>query len=448
MIIASCAIYFSSASYRRDDFFRRLENKSTNTAKILVEIDEIDADLLRRIEKDNPINFPDERIIILNYKNDTLYTSDEGGDIKISEDVLSQIRLTGKIHYRQKPYDILGYLFTEKYDRFVVIAAATDPLGLLKMRNLRIILLVVCLTSLILFFIAGWVYSGKALEPISSVVRSVEEVSINSLNLRVDEGNGTDEIARLARTFNNMLTRLEDAFSLQKDFISNASHEIRTPLTSIYGQLQVLLLKDRKKIDYKSTIASVLEDIRNLSDLSNNLLLLARTSSAVTDRSVDLIRVDEILWQVAEDIKKLNREFTVNIKIGLDSATGDAEQMMVLGNESLLRTAVLNIIENSCKYSDDHSADVVLDSVDNKIMMTFTDRGKGIPPEDLDKIFEPFYRSNNSKTIPGHGIGLSLVQKIIQNHKGTVSIFSGQSTGTKVIVELPLAHYSQSETGF
>ncbi|MZP56143.1 MAG: two-component sensor histidine kinase, partial [Bacteroidales bacterium] len=96
MIIASCAIYFSSASYRRDDFFRRLENKSTNTAKILVEIDEIDADLLRRIEKDNPINFPDERIIILNYKNDTLYTSDEGGDIKISEDVLSQIRLTGK----------------------------------------------------------------------------------------------------------------------------------------------------------------------------------------------------------------------------------------------------------------------------------------------------------------------------------------------------------------
>jgi len=448
MIIASCSIYFSSARYRRDDFFQRLENKSTNTAKILVEIDEIDADLLRRIEKDNPINFPDEKIIILNYKNDTLYTSDEGGDIKINEDILSQIRLTGRVHYKQKPYDILGYLFTEKYDRFVVIAAATDPLGLLKMKNLRIILIVVCLTSLILFFIAGWVYAGKALEPISSVVRSVEEVSINSLNLRVDEGNGTDEIARLARTFNNMLTRLEDAFSLQKDFISNASHEIRTPLTSIYGQLQVLLLKDRKKIDYKSTIASVLEDIRNLSDLSNNLLLLARTSSAVTDRSVDLIRVDEILWQVAEDIKKLNKEFTVNIKIGLDSATGDAEQMLVLGNESLLRTAVLNILENSCKYSDDHSADVLLDCVDKKVKLTFTDRGKGIPPEDMDKIFEPFYRGNNSKTIPGHGIGLSLVQKIIQNHKGTITISSDHVAGTKVIVELPLAPYTEPVPGF
>jgi len=419
MIIASCAIYFSSARYRRDDFFQRLENKSTNTAKILVEIDEIDADLLRRIEKDNPINFPDEKIIILNYKNDTLYTSDEGGDIRINEDILSQIRLTGKIHFRQKPYDILGYLFTEKYDRFVVIAAATDPLGLLKMRNLRLILIVVCLTSLLIFSIAGWVYSGKALEPISSVVRS-----------------------------NNMLTRLEDAFSLQKDFISNASHEIRTPLTSIYGQLQVLLLKERKKIDYKSTIASVLEDIRNLSDLSNNLLLLARTSSGITDKSVDFIRMDEILWQVAEDIKKLNKEFAVNIKIGIDSATVDAEQMLVLGNESLLRTAVLNIVENSCKYSDYHSADVLLDCIDNKVTLTITDRGMGIPPEDLDKIFEPFYRGNNSKTIPGHGIGLSLVKKIIQNHKGTITISSDYNVGTKVIVKLPLAPYTEPATGF
>lgn len=440
MIIASLAIYFFSANYRRDDFYQRLENKSTNTAKILVEIDEIDADLLRRIERDNPINFPDERIIILNYKNDILYTSDERGDIKIDNNILSQIRLTGRVQYRQKPYDILGFLFTERYDRFVVIAAATDPLGLLKIRNLRIILIVVCLISFILFFIAGWFYSGKAMDPISSVIKSVEEVSINSLNLRVDEGNGTDEIARLARTFNNMLSRLEEAFSLQKDFISNASHEIRTPLTSISGQLQVLLLKDRKKTDYKSTIASVMEDIRNLTDLANNLLLLARTSSGATDKSVELIRMDDILWQAAEEIRKSNPGFTVNIRIGLDSATGEAEQMLVTGNESLLRTAVSNILENSCKYSGDHAAEVLLDCVDNKVVLTFTDRGPGIPPEDIEKVFEPFYRGNISKTIPGHGIGLSLVKKIIQNHQGTISVFSDHNTWTRVILELPLAN--------
>ncbi len=440
MIIASLAIYFFSANYRRDDFYQRLENKSTNTAKILVEIDEIDADLLRRIERDNPINFPDERIIILNYKNDILYTSDERGDIKIDNNILSQIRLTGRVQYRQKPYDILGFLFTERYDRFVVIAAATDPLGLLKIRNLRIILIVVCLISFILFFIAGWFYSGKAMDPISSVIKSVEEVSINSLNLRVDEGNGTDEIARLARTFNNMLSRLEEAFSLQKDFISNASHEIRTPLTSISGQLQVLLLKDRKKTDYKSTIASVMEDIRNLTDLANNLLLLARTSSGATDKSVELIRMDDILWQAAEEIRKSNPGFTVNIRIGLDSATGEAEQMLVTGNESLLRTAVSNILENSCKYSGDHAAEVLLDCVDNKVVLTFTDWGPGIPPEDIEKVFEPFYRGNISKTIPGHGIGLSLVKKIIQNHQGTISVFSDHNTWTRVILELPLAN--------
>ena len=440
MIIASCAIYFFSANYRRDDFYQRLENKSTNTARILVEIDEIDADLLRRMEKDNPINFPDERIIILNYKNDTLYTSDERGDIKIDNNILSQIRLTGRVQYRQKPYDVLGFLFTERYDRFVVIAAGTDPLGLLKIRNLRIILIVVCLMSLILFYIAGWFYSGKALKPISSVIKSVEEVSINSLNLRIDEGNGSDEIARLARTFNNMLSRLEEAFSLQKDFISNASHELRTPLTSISGQLQVLLLKDRKKADYKSTIVSVMEDIRNLTDLTNNLLLLARTSSGVTDKSVEPIRMDDILWQAAEEIKKLNPEFNVNIRIGLDSDTVEAEQMLVTGNESLLRTAVSNILENSCKYSNDHSAEVLLECVDNKVVLTFTDRGPGVPPEDIEKIFEPFYRGNNSPAIPGHGIGLSLVKKIIQNHGGSISVSSDHNNRIRVIVELFLAN--------
>jgi len=344
------------------------------------------------------------------------------------------------VQYRQKPYDVLGFLFTERYDRFVVIAAGTDPLGLLKIRNLRIILIVVCLMSLILFYIAGWFYSGKALKPISSVIKSVEEVSINSLNLRIDEGNGSDEIARLARTFNNMLSRLEEAFSLQKDFISNASHELRTPLTSISGQLQVLLLKDRKKADYKSTIVSVMDDIRNLTDLTNNLLLLARTSSGVTDKSVEPIRMDDILWQAAEEIKKLNPEFNVNIRIGLDSDTVEAEQMLVTGNESLLRTAVSNILENSCKYSNDHSAEVLLECVDNKVVLTFTDRGPGVPPEDIEKIFEPFYRGNNSPAIPGHGIGLSLVKKIIQNHGGSISVSSDHNNRIRVIVELFLAN--------
>jgi signal transduction histidine kinase len=150
--------------------------------------------------------------------------------------------------------------------------------------------------------------------------------------------------------------------------------------------------------------------------------------------------MDDILWQAAEEIKKLNPEFNVNIRIGLDSDTVEAEQMLVTGNESLLRTAVSNILENSCKYSNDHSAEVLLECVDNKVVLTFTDRGPGVPPEDIEKIFEPFYRGNNSPAIPGHGIGLSLVKKIIQNHGGSISVSSDHNNRIRVIVELFLAN--------
>ncbi len=108
------------------------------------------------------------------------------------------------------------------------------------------------------------VFSGRALKPMSDVVGRVEEISISSLNLRVPEGNGADEIGRLARTFNNMLERLETSFSMQKNFIANASHELRTPLTSINGQLEVLMLKERSPEEYRTAVVSVMEDIKTL----------------------------------------------------------------------------------------------------------------------------------------------------------------------------------------
>ncbi|MDO9340119.1 MAG: HAMP domain-containing sensor histidine kinase [Bacteroidales bacterium] len=437
MIIASAAIYLSSSSFRKDDFNIRLENKANITAKLLIEVEEIDANLLRRIEKDNPVNLPKEKIIIFNYKNDILYSSDEEGAIKIDTNLLDKIRLDDKIRFKQGPYEVLGMLYTERFDRFVVIAAATDIVGFLKLKNLKIILFIVFLTSLILFSFAGWFYAGKALQPISSVVKQVEDISITSLNLRVDEGNGADEIAMLARTFNKMLERLEVAFKTQKDFISNASHELRTPLTSINGQLEVLLMKDRSSADYKKVVESVLEDIRNIIDLSNRLLLLAHTSSESSENLHNRVRIDEIIWQSTEELKRFNANFNINISI--DNSLTDSDQMIVMGDEYLLKTAISNIVENACKYSDDHSVIINLECTSGWISISFIDHGIGINEGDLALVFEPFYRGSNAKMITGHGIGLSLVHRIIKNHDGIINISSTIGEGTSVLLKLPSA---------
>jgi signal transduction histidine kinase len=286
-----------------------------------------------------------------------------------------------------------------------------------------------------LFSVAGWFYSGRALKPITNVVKKVEDISITSLNLRVFEGNGTDEIGRLAKTFNKMLERLETSFGMQKNFIANASHELRTPLTSINGQLEVLLMKDRSTDDYKIALASVLDDIKSLIDLSNRLLLIARTSAEDPVHFNKKIRIDEILWQAQDEIKKFNNDYRINIS--MDNSLTDADQMIVVGDDYLLKVAVSNLIENACKYSPDHKVDIKFSHIEKFIEVVFEDKGIGISEKDLKKIFEPFYRGDNTISFSGTGIGLPLVNQIIKNHNGTVEISSAINKGTTVKILLP-----------
>jgi signal transduction histidine kinase len=437
MVIASVAIFYASVGFRHDDFYDRLRDKARNTAKLFLVVHEMDVALVNSIQNENPVKFHKEKFIILDSKNDTIYSTDENNEIELRKEILDQVRSGVKVEYKQEPYEVLGILYTAGNDQYVMIAAATDPEGLIYLSKLRIILLTVCFISLVLFFFTGWLYSGRALKPISDVVKKVEKITITSLDLRIYEGNGTDEIGRLAKTFNNMLERLETAFAVQKVFIANASHELRTPLTSINGQLEVLMMKDRSTEEYKTALGSVLDDIRSLIDLSNRLLLIARTSAEGPVNFNQNVRIDEILWQVREEMLRFNTGY--QIQISIDPSLNDFDQMMVAGDESLLKVAVSNIIDNACKYSQDHKVLVTLQHMENQIGVIFEDRGMGISGEDLSRIYEPFYRGKNVLTLKGTGIGLSLVNQIIKNHSGKLMISSEINVGTTVKILFPVS---------
>ncbi len=436
MIIASVSIYFRSASLRKDDFNKLLWNKARTTANLLFNTTEAEANKVLSIERNSPVKLQNEKITIININNDIVYSSDDKNEIEIRNYVLEKVRAGYIVSYKQAPYEVVGALFYTNYDRFVVIAAATDVDGSLRMEKLLITLIIVCLISLLLFFVAGWFYSGRALKPISDVVKNVEDITITSLNLRVFEGNGTDEIGRLAKTFNKVLERLETSFGMQKSFIANASHELRTPLTSINGQLEVLMMKDRSTEEYKSSLGSVLDDIKSLIDLSNRLLLIAHTSADGPVHFNKKTRIDEILWQSKEEIMRFNSEYNINISI--DESLTDSEQMIVSGDDSLLRIAVSNLIDNACKYSYDHSVSINFRHIEKFIEIDFEDNGIGISKEDLEKVFEPFYRGANTISFPGTGIGLPLVSQIIKNHNGSIKLSSQLNAGTTVTVLLPI----------
>jgi len=439
LFLSSLAIYFFSADYRQEDFYNRLLNKANNTSKLLIEVEEVDANLLRRIEKDNPASLPDEKIIIFNYQDEVLYSSDEDHALKIDDVLLNRIRLSEEIRFRQGEYEVLGFLFTDKFDRFVVVAAAVDIYGLKKLKNLRIVLSIVFGMSIILVFISGWIYAGRALKPISRVIDQVNDITISSLNLRVYEGNGKDEIAKLANTFNKMLERLESAFKMQRNLIANASHELRTPLTAITGQIEVTLMNERTNEEYKNAITSALEDMRSLNSISNKLLLLAQTSSETSSFDFQPLRIDDVVWQARTELIKRNQNYRVNVSLNEELA--DAHQLTIIGNEQLIKTSMSNLIDNGCKYAPDHQVLVDISTKNNQLILQFIDHGIGIDSLDLKHIFEPFYRCKNALTIKGHGIGLSLVERIVKLHDGTMEVNSKIAEGTTFTISFPLQKF-------
>jgi signal transduction histidine kinase len=435
LILFAIAVYYFSSTYRQQEFYSRLLEKANNTAKLLIEVDEVSHDLLKIIDK-NTASLPREKIVIFNYLNKEMYNTADHDTTRIDPVFLDKVRLAKEIRYKDGDNEALAIVYSGKYDRFVVIASAYDQYGLSKLGNLKLILVTGLLVCVIATMLAGWLYSGQALSPISGVISQVKDITASNLGKRVSEGNGTDEIAQLAVTFNRMLNRIEEAFKIQKSFVSNASHELRTPLTAITGQIEVALMNPRSSAEYESTLQSVLEDIRNLNKLTNGLLELTQANMGIDGIKLSDVRIDELLWQVKNEFSRRNTSYTVNIQIS--NLPDDESMLSIFASEQLLKTAFTNIIDNACKFSSDQTVNITFTAEKDNILLLFKDYGIGISEMNLQKIYQPFYRADNAKKYTGNGLGLALASKIINLHGGTLDIRSQINTFTEVRIKLPL----------
>jgi signal transduction histidine kinase len=435
LIVSFISIYLSFSKFRKEEFYDRLTKKAITVGQLLLDIDEVDSALLLKMEQNNPLSLPNEKITIYDFRNEIIFTNDFSHKINITNVLINKIRIEDRVQFAINNYEVLGLFYKGAYDRVVVIVAATDIYGLRKLKNLGLILIIVAGSSLILISIAGIFFAGRALSPISNIGKKMDHIEATRLNERLEEGNGRDEIAQLARTFNKMLERLEISFKVQKNFIANASHELRTPLTVITGQLEVVLMKARENEDYRQVITSVLDDIKNLNQISNRLLLLAQTSSEFSDISFSPVRIDDVIWQARNEL--LKRVKSYKIEVQFDESIDDENKLTVTGNEPLLKTAFSNLMDNGCKYSSNHLTDILFRSENDHLLLSFRDQGIGIASDELEMIFDPFYRAKNAQSFKGHGIGLSLVKRIILMHNGTITVQSQLDKGSDFIVVLP-----------
>lgn len=292
----------------------------------------------------------------------------------------------------------------------------------------------VWILSFSILFVIGYFMARSVLKPVSNIVKQVENITASNLSERVEVENNKDEIGELATTFNKTLDRLEESFNAQKMFVSNVAHELRTPMSALIAELELSLHKVRSNEDYRNVVENALSDARNIEKLSNGLMDLAKASYDIDRIKMSSVRIDEVLLDASTMIMKANPSFKV--ELFFEDDTDDDNLITTYGNEYLLRTAFVNMMENNCKFSDNHSSKVNITFTMKEIVITFSDNGTGISESDIKQIFKPFFRGSNSKSVKGNGIGMTLVEKIISIHSGTIIINSAVNHGTDFIISL------------
>lgn len=438
LLIFTSGIYFFSSNYRQNDYYKRLEDRAKTTARLLLNVKEVDETLLKIIDK-NTLALYQEKVYIIDEKNKQIYCNTEGSVFNNSA-VIYEIKNKELYKFKLDKSDAVGILYRYNNLPYVVIASAYDIFGIAKIKNLGIILVVGYLLSLSIAVLAGLLFSGRALAPISAVVNQVKKITITNLNLRVDEGNKKDEIALLAITFNQMLQRLEEAFILQRNFVSNAAHELRTPFTVLLAEIEYGLLQDREKKHYIQILNNLSVEIKKLSKLSNGLLDLARISFDKSNFELKSVRLDELLVETCNDLVNVNTDY--NTKINFENMPENDDLLTVFGNEQLIKIAIKNLVENACKFSNDKAVNIYFSANNGYLELKFCDNGIGISREDIKNIFQPFYRGSNTQFFAGYGLGLALTMKVIELHNGKISVESQLEKGSVFTLTLPNKSYS------
>jgi two-component system sensor histidine kinase ArlS len=292
------------------------------------------------------------------------------------------------------------------------------------------------LISAILAFIGGVVtyfISGHALRPIREFSDKIEEVQAQNLAASRIEENKVKELNQLSVSYNKMLERLSDAFEIQRQFTANAAHELRTPLSLMQVQLDLYnsTRHPDNDADTLQTIKMVTEQNGRLSKMVKTLLDMSELQTVGQD---DKIMVDALVDEVLADLDPLAQE--KNIKL-----TGKCKKITMVGSDILIYRLVYNLVENAIKYN--HSGGQVTVTAYRKekhVYLSVEDTGNGIPEELRERVFEPFFRVDKSRSreLGGVGLGLALVREIVRVHDGSITVRSNPSGGTVFDVILPL----------
>jgi len=427
-------VWYFANEFAFEDFYKRLEARVNITAQIKV---------YKSANTKEYIELRTKYLEQLPSEQEHILTADKSS--KLSFDKKMQLPFgfyqmidQGKMaRYRKKNVFYAGKYFKTGNKGYIVIISGRDPYGYRELEYLQKILIAGFFLSVALSYLVGRKFSEFTFKPIRALIKKTKGINAENLHQRLDPVQGTDEIAEISQTFNDMLDRLETAFETQNNFISNASHELRTPLTIISGEAELALsgTTDKESELYKSLL-KIQSESERLENILTSLLGLAQSGFDGKKQRWENIRLDELIWDVKSAIDLVNPDN--NIQVDFSNLPADFENINLKGNLNLLKLAITNIVNNACKYSDNRIVILGLSISAANVVISVKDQGIGIPENELQHVFEPFFRASNTTNYSGYGVGLPLSLNIIRLHRGSIAIKTVQESGTEMNILLPI----------
>ena len=303
-----------------------------------------------------------------------------------------------------------------------VIATGFDKYTLERLSSLKFIMILVAAGGVAITAVFSFCYVIIATKPLVKLSKQMRHINESNLKQRIDVVKGNvkhNELVQIATNYNNMLDRLEKAFQIQKNFVHHASHELRTPLATMLSQTESALRKDLTPVETTRVLESLREDQQEMIDLTNSLLLLSQYENVHYSSSWPKIRMDELVYESIAVAQKMFED--INISFNFIQYPDKESYLFFPGNETLLRSAFRNLIKNAYLYSDDRHVSVAMEAYSKGLYIHFENKGRILNAEDKERLFFPFFRGENAQNKKGFGLGLSIVKRIAELHKGSIN---------------------------
>jgi len=317
----------------------------------------------------------------------------------------------------------------------IAVAHVAERLDIidLEVRRARTILTGAAIAAMLAVVVASIFISGSAIDPIKRLTAAMEDIGSERLERRL-RWRRTDELGKLAATFDAMLDRLQEAFARERQFISDASHELKTPLTVINANAQLIRRwGDRDPAIRSESLDAIADESRRLAEMVNGMLTLAKADSG-DQIPKEPLAIEALVVDVVAHAYERARHKGIDLR-----AEFRGDRSLVLGDAALLRQLVTNLIDNALKFTERGEVVVAVTRGDGSVRIEVRDTGIGIAPEHADRLFDRFFRgdASHSRAVEGTGLGLAIVRSIARIHGGTVSAWPRPEGGSVFAVDLP-----------